>query len=341
MHEDFRILVVDDNVPMLEAVVRVLSAAGYQTMQARTGEEAWAIFKRERPQLVIMDVVLPDADGVELCRRMKADPEAVGVLVILLSGMRVSPESQVFGLESGADGYIVRPIGNRELLARVEAYARLSRAQAQLRESQARFRSLFDHLLDGAALHEIITDANGVPVDYVFLEANPAFERHAGIRPQDIIGRRATEVVPGIDQTPLIEIYGRVALTGQAIVLEQYVEPLGKYFEISAFSTQPGQFAAVFRDITERKKAEQERERLIAELQRALEQVKTLSGLLPICASCKKIRDDQGYWHEVEEYIHTHADVDFSHSICPSCARKLYPELYGTEEDTDEDMEEE
>ena len=64
------------------------------------------------------------------------------------------------------------------------------------------------------------------------------------------------------------------------------------------------------------------------ELQAALDQIKTLKGLLPICAQCKKIRDDEGYWHEVEVYIREHSDADFSHGICPSCLRILYPDFY-------------
>ena len=87
-------------------------------------------------------------------------------------------------------------------------------------------------------------------------------------------------------------------------------------------------FVGVARNITEKKKTEQERERLIAELQKALAEVKTLSGFLPICSSCKKIRDDQGYWNQIEQYIKEHSDAEFSHSLCPDCATKLYPELY-------------
>jgi PAS domain S-box-containing protein len=82
------------------------------------------------------------------------------------------------------------------------------------------------------------------------------------------------------------------------------------------------------RDITERKKAEGERERLIEQLQQALAQVKALSGFLPICASCKKIRDDQGYWQQIESYIREHSEAEFSHGLCPDCARRLYPDLY-------------
>ena len=86
---------------------------------------------------------------------------------------------------------------------------------------------------------------------------------------------------------------------------------------------------AVVRNITERKQAEGEREKLIAELRGALAEIKTLSGLLPICASCKKIRDDSGYWNQIELYVGDRSDAQFSHSICPDCKEKLYPELYG------------
>ena len=70
-----------------------------------------------------------------------------------------------------------------------------------------------------------------------------------------------------------------------------------------------------------------ERGRLIAELQDALGKVRTLSGLLPICACCKKIRDDKGYWNQIESYIQKHSDAEFSHGICPDCFKALYPEI--------------
>lgn len=79
------------------------------------------------------------------------------------------------------------------------------------------------------------------------------------------------------------------------------------------------------KEIDQRKEAEEAREKLIAELQKSLQQVKTLSGLIPICASCKKIRDDSGYWDQVESYITKHADVSFTHGLCPDCMKKLYP----------------
>jgi PAS domain S-box-containing protein len=84
----------------------------------------------------------------------------------------------------------------------------------------------------------------------------------------------------------------------------------------------------IARDITEHKQAEVERERLIKELQKALADIKTLSGLVPICANCKKIRDDKGYWTQIEKYIQDRSEAHFSHGICPDCMKKLYPE-YG------------
>jgi len=86
----------------------------------------------------------------------------------------------------------------------------------------------------------------------------------------------------------------------------------------------------IIRDITERKAAETERERLIKELQDALRRVKSLSGLLPMCASCHKIRDQHGEWHNLETYIRNHTEADFSHGICPDCRQALYPETVRT-----------
>ncbi|MFH1213492.1 MAG: PAS domain S-box protein [Candidatus Neomarinimicrobiota bacterium] len=84
----------------------------------------------------------------------------------------------------------------------------------------------------------------------------------------------------------------------------------------------------ITREINEIKKAEEQREKVILELQEAINKINTLKGLLPICANCKKIRDDKGYWNNVETYIHSHADVEFTHGICPDCMKKLYPDFY-------------
>ena len=83
-----------------------------------------------------------------------------------------------------------------------------------------------------------------------------------------------------------------------------------------------------FFDVTERKRAEQIRTNLIEELEESLQEANLLSGFLPICASCKRIRNDQGFWDKIEKYITEHSQAKFSHGICPDCAQKLYPDLY-------------
>lgn len=103
--------------------------------------------------------------------------------------------------------------------------------------------------------------------------------------------------------------------------------PVEVFLQFVTPPNETGRFIAIVRDITERKTADKKQEKLIIELQKAIAEVKILSGLLPICASCKKIRDDKGYWNQIESYISKHSSAEFSHSICPECAKKLYPDL--------------
>ena len=80
--------------------------------------------------------------------------------------------------------------------------------------------------------------------------------------------------------------------------------------------------------MSKRKEAEEESDKLINELRDSAAKIKTLRGLLPICTTCKKIRDDKGYWKQIESYIREHTEAEFTHSMCPLCAKKFYPELF-------------
>ena len=120
--------------------------------------------------------------------------------------------------------------------------------------SQNLASALFNEMLDGLAVHEIICDPAGTPVDYRFLAVNPAFETLTGVKAADIIGKTVLETLPDTEQY-WIETYGRVALSGSSIHFEQYARGLDKYFEVSAFCCSPGQFVCVFHDITASKRA--------------------------------------------------------------------------------------
>ncbi len=129
--------------------------------------------------------------------------------------------------------------------------------QAELRESEEKHRLLIEHAVSGVSVHEMIFDAAGEPVDYIFLSANPAFETHTGLAVADVVGRRATEVLPGIENTPFIEIYGAVVRTGKPVSFEHYFKPLNRHLFISAYRLGNGRFATVFTDINQRIQAEE------------------------------------------------------------------------------------
>ena len=132
----------------------------------------------------------------------------------------------------------------------------LKKAEEELHKSEQKFRGLFENSISGVAIHEIVKDEHGTPVDYIFLEVNTIFEKYTGLKAENIIGKRATEVIPGIEDTPFIEIYGKVAVTGEPEELEQFFEPFNRCYYISAYQLVKDQFVTVFQDITERKRAE-------------------------------------------------------------------------------------
>ena len=122
---EIKILVVVDNSDIRQATARLLGKAGYQVTQAAGGAEALAETRRQRPDLLLTDRDMPGMDGIEVCRQIKQNPDLKGCLVVMVSATYANTEQQSEGLESGEDGYIARPIANRELLARVDAFVRI------------------------------------------------------------------------------------------------------------------------------------------------------------------------------------------------------------------------
>src|SRR5215471_9736334 len=138
------VLVVDDEISNRYAMSRVLTQAGYRVMEAGTGTDALSSLRRERPDLVVLDVKLPDISGYEVCRRIKSDPETASILVLQVSATFVDSRDAVRSLDGGADSYLTQPVEPPVLIATVGALIRLRRAEEALRESESRHRQLFE-----------------------------------------------------------------------------------------------------------------------------------------------------------------------------------------------------
>jgi PAS domain S-box-containing protein len=234
----------------------------------------------------------------------------IGHKIVLLSARRIYQEG----------------IGTERILLAIEDITDRKRAEEELKASETRYRRLFETAQDGI----LILDAGTGLIN----DVNPFLMDMLGYTRGEFLGKRLWEIGAFKDIEASIAAFKELQRKG-------YVR-----YEDLPLKTRDGQEIAVefvsnlylvnhhkviqcnIRNITDRKKVEEERERLILKLKDALAKVKTLSGLLPICASCKKIRNDEGYWEQIETYVRDRSEADFTHGICPDCAKRLYPKLH-------------
>lgn len=198
----------------------------------------------------------------------------------------------------------------------------------RLRQSEARYSSIVTH----AGYGIIMIDGNG-RVDSVNSAAATLF----GYAPHEFVGRPFADFVAPKYQTDFKDHLIEYLNTRESSIIQRDLEVQGYRKNQTTFPMElnvgevplakQSLFVILVRDVTERVRTELERVQLIGELKKALAEVKTLGGLIPICSSCKKIRDDQGYWEQIEVYIREHSDAQFSHSLCPECVKALYPNL--------------
>jgi PAS domain S-box-containing protein len=151
-----RILVVDDDPDLLNINSSILQSSGLEVIEASTGNECISIAREILPDVILLDVNLPDTNGFDVCKQIKADPLLANTYVILISGIEISSKSKVYGLDLGADEYLIRPISGRELLARVKAMIRIKDAEIALRKSKEQYQMLVETMNEGIwALNEI------------------------------------------------------------------------------------------------------------------------------------------------------------------------------------------
>jgi PAS domain S-box-containing protein len=164
-------------------------------------------------------------------------------------------------------------------LSLLTTFAARAASELERRRTEEKYQTLFREMQDGFAVHEIICDNAGSPVDYRFLAVNPAFEHLTGLQGAEIIGKSVREVMPRIEKH-WIDTYGKVALTGEAVHFENYSQDLDRYFEVTAFRPEKNRFACIVEDVTERKRTEEERARLQEQLYHAqkMEEIGRLTG---------------------------------------------------------------
>jgi len=203
----------------------------------------------------------------------------------------------------------------------------LKNTEQALRESERKYRHLFEYMVTGFALHEMILDESGRPVDFRILEINPAFEKLTGVRFEDVQGRTIREVKPEVSPAR-IECYGKVALTGEPVSFEDYHVTLDRYYEMLAYSPQKGQFALIVSDITARKKAE-------AELIRSEQKIRDILRVQPVGVGLavdrrfvevnNQVCDMLGYSRE--ELIGQRTEMIYASPEVNEAVRKLYKQV--------------
>jgi PAS domain S-box-containing protein len=201
----------------------------------------------------------------------------------------------------------------------------LKQAVEKIRQSEKRFRNLFEGSIQGILIHR-----NHKP-----LFVNEKWANIHGYSQEEVLAMdTVVQMISPKDQKRMVE-YKKARLQGEDAPTDYEYQGVHKdgsliwldnRVSVVQWEEQEAIQTTIF-DVTERKQVEAEREQLISELTSALGQIRKLSGLLPICSHCKKVRDDNGYWQKIEAYIEGHSEAEFSHSICQECAKKYFPDM--------------
>lgn len=223
-HRGARIILADDNKDMLDYVARLLRQQEYHVEAVANGAEALEAARREAPNLVLSDVMMPELDGFGLLEALRADENTRNIPILLISA-RAGEESRIEGIEAGADDYIVKPFSARELLARVGAHLELARVRREsaekeraLREEAERARGIAEHA--GARLREIFSRAPAIIATtrgprHIFESANPMYLQFVGST-REVVGKPVAEALPETVEQGFIDLLDQVYTTGEA-----------------------------------------------------------------------------------------------------------------------------
>ena len=265
--DPIRLLNVDDYAPGLYARSRALRQAGFTVLEASTGAEALRLAAEYKPALVLLDVNMPDMSGLEVCRRIKSDPETSAVLVLHVSATATTGADRLQALEYGADTYLIEPVETEELIATVRALLRLRAAETALRERERQLQAILDH----TPVVLFMKDASGR-----YLLANREYEQLTGRSVADLKGRLDVEL---FDRTAARTLGAHEQEVMEIRQATEFEAPLGLgppdrvyhqiKFPVYDSAQQPYAVCTIATDITQRKRADLEYQALLAREQDA------------------------------------------------------------------------
>lgn len=307
------VLIVGD-AGIAGTLARTVAGFGFHVSAIPTAAAALSLDSADAPQLVLLDAH-PGSPGVHDA----GDLYWKWRVPVVVAGADPADEAHA-GVSSSLVPVLSSPYTDRELRTTIELAICRHDATRQVHALEDRFFAISIDLLCFLGF------------DGYFRRLNPAWERLLGYTREELMSRRFIDFVHPDDRERTLRQNAAVRAGGHARDFEnRYMRKDGSYrwFVWNAAPDAAEQVIySVARDVTARKEADAERERLVRELQDALGEVRALQEILPICSYCKRIRDDENYWHVVESYFTRHANARFSHSICPSCyAKEVQPQL--------------
>jgi len=302
-HYDSPILIVDDNADLMSAYNYLLSRNGYKVTCTETGKGALELVENEAFDLILLDVVLPDISGIEILKIIKSNPEHENIFVVLISSLAITSENQSEGLETGADGYLLKPLENREFLARIDAFIRHKRTMDKLRASEIKFKMLANSNIDGIL---IVDSENRIRF------ANPAAEELFKNGNKTLVDSVFDNLVA---ENGILEISADSGSCKKAEILSNELEWEGKPMKLISL-----------RDITERLQAQQELRESEEKFRNIFENSVVGKSLTSIDgkmqtnnAFCQILGYPEGYLFEINWQDITHPDdIEFNQKILDS-----------------------